>query len=120
MFPFAILGFVMKPLQLKGVLLCIYSSSFNKFLTDITKRFVITGFFHAESKIALTAGETAVLEVEGADHQFIMFLLIVSFPFDIANFLLKLCSDSGVLNGKDGSFSLKDDVRNSTIHKSSK
>ncbi|TQD77708.1 hypothetical protein C1H46_036769 [Malus baccata] len=42
MLPFAILGFVMKPLQLKG-------------------------FFHPESKKALTAVETAVEEVQASD-----------------------------------------------------
>ncbi|XP_021802175.1 probable sphingolipid transporter spinster homolog 2 [Prunus avium] len=67
MLPFAILGFIMKPLQLKG-------------------------FFHPESTKALTAVETAVSEVQG----------------------------SGNLNGKDGSFSIKEDLRNSTIQKSSK
>ncbi|BBH09271.1 Major facilitator superfamily protein [Prunus dulcis] len=65
--PFAILGFVMKPLQLKG-------------------------FFHPESTKALTAVETAVSEVQGSDN----------------------------LNGKDGSFSIKEDLRDSTIQKSSK
>ncbi|XP_068320464.1 probable sphingolipid transporter spinster homolog 2 isoform X3 [Pyrus communis] len=70
MLPFAILGFVMKPLQLKG-------------------------FFHPESKKAVTAVETAVEEVQGADTY-------------------------GISNGKDASYSMKKDMRNSTIQKSSK
>ncbi|KAM1344959.1 hypothetical protein FF1_034375 [Malus domestica] len=70
MLPFAILGFVMKPLQLKG-------------------------FFHPESKKALTAVETAVVEVQGTDTY-------------------------GISNGKDASYSMKKDVRNSTLQKSSK
>ncbi|CAN6543903.1 unnamed protein product [Malus baccata var. baccata] len=70
MLPFAILGFVMKPLQLKG-------------------------FFHPESKKALTAVETAVEEVQGTDTY-------------------------GISNGKDASYSMKKDVRNSTLQKSSK
>ncbi|KAB2634832.1 sphingolipid transporter spinster-like protein 2 [Pyrus ussuriensis x Pyrus communis] len=70
MLPFAILGFVMKPLQLKG-------------------------FFHPESKKAVTAVETAVEEVQGADTY-------------------------GISNGKDASYSMKKDMRNSTLQKSSK
>ncbi|KAM1264383.1 hypothetical protein ACFX2J_034197 [Malus domestica] len=70
MLPFAILGFVMKPLQLKG-------------------------FFHPESKKALTAVETAVVEVQGTDTY-------------------------GISNGKDASYLMKKDVRNSTLQKSSK
>nr|XP_011458313.1 PREDICTED: probable sphingolipid transporter spinster homolog 2 [Fragaria vesca subsp. vesca] len=61
MLPFAILGFVMKPLQLKG-------------------------FMPAESK-KVTGMETGVSEVQ----------------------------DSGVLNGKDGSFSVEGDVKYSTL-----
>ncbi|XP_009379584.2 probable sphingolipid transporter spinster homolog 2 isoform X1 [Pyrus x bretschneideri] len=70
MLPFAILGFVMKPLQLKG-------------------------FFHPESKKAVTAVETAVEEVQGADTY-------------------------GISNGKGASYSMKKDMRNSTLQKSSK
>ncbi|KAM2676061.1 hypothetical protein EV1_002764 [Malus domestica] len=72
MLPFAILGFVMKPLQLKG-------------------------FFHPESKKALTAVETAVEEVQASDTY-----------------------DSDISNGEHSSCSMKEHVRNSTLQKSSK
>ncbi|KAH1242818.1 putative sphingolipid transporter spinster 2 [Glycine soja] len=92
MSPFAILGFVMKPLQLKGahsspaLILC---SSITLF--PITKLFVHPGFAPTDSEKALTLG-TVASEV----------------------------SDVGASNGKDEALSLKAEFRDKSSHEPSR
>ena len=66
MLPFAVLGFVMKPLQLKGAsFLHIDFLWFSRPFPAISKQFLDTGFAPVESKQATTATETSSVEVHG-------------------------------------------------------
>jgi len=65
MFPFAIFGFFMKPLQLKGAHFPAYISYSSLTLFPITKLLVHTGFAPADSEKKLKL-ETAVSETQGS------------------------------------------------------
>lgn len=80
MFPFAVLGFVMKPLQLKGAFR--FSSCVDAIFLAIpsySQQFVYTGFSPIESRKA----STAVSEVKGAayyvDFERLPFVMICMF-----------------------------------------
>lgn len=68
MIPFAVLGFVMKPLQLKGIFFWCIGNLLRsyKHFPAISKSFLSAGFAPAESKKALRSVETADTEVQGA------------------------------------------------------
>lgn len=66
MLPFAVLGFVMKPLQMKGVCSVSYMLFLSPFFhCQIFLTFFVTGFASTGSRKSLESTETAFTEVEG-------------------------------------------------------
>lgn len=66
MFPFVVLGYVIKPLQLKGASWLYLLLNWPKCIFHPSLTISDTGFAPAESQKALTSVETAVSEDQGA------------------------------------------------------